>query len=438
MYPIHLLAPRARTVACCVATLTLVLTPAWSPAALADSTPPGATLGADLAALIAHAREHNPALVASRLDAAAARARVASASSLPDPRLELELMDVTNTMNPGRSTSLLPGEVGTTTLRVTQMLPFPGKRALRGEIAEALADGTEADVAQARLNVETAIRQAFITYFRAVDQARILAQTIALNEGLETLVLDRYALGLASQQAVLQVQGELTALRIEAVELARRRAAAQASLNVLLPRAPDATLAEPAALPPLPPSAALTAMIEQASRHAPALGRSRAELAAAERSRDLTYRERYPDFGVSIANNRPRSGRESWDVMFELNIPLQQASRRAREREADHARAAAEARRDAAEHQLAGAVGEAHAALEARRAQIALIRDGLLPQTEAGLASARAGYETGSVDFAAVLAAQQRVLNTRRALLEAEVEAALDVATLEQLLGVSL
>jgi outer membrane protein TolC len=420
---------RTRVVAACVAMLALV----WSAAGVADET-----LGADLDALIAHAREHNPALAASRMDAAAARERVASATALPDPRIEIELMDVTNAMNPGRPASLLPGEVGTTTLRVSQMLPYPGKRALRGEVAEALADGAAADVLQARLEVESAIRRAFIAFYRAADQARILAETITLNESLETLVLSRYGLGLATQQDVLQVQGELTSLRIEAVELVRSRAAAQASLNALLPRASNAPLAEPAALPVLPPPAALMALVEQATQHAPALARARSDLEAAEHSSALTHRDRYPDFGVSLANNSPRGGRDSWDVMFELNIPLQRTSRRAREREAEYARRAAEARRDAAEIRLAGALGETHAALEARRGQALLIRDSLLPQTEAGLESARAGYETGSVGFASVLAAQQRVLRTRITLLEAEVEAALSAADLERLLGTPL
>ena len=429
--------PPARPLRALQSCLTALLL-AWSTAIVAEAPANEPMFGADLDRLIAHAREHNPVLAASRLDAAAARERVTSASGLPDPRFEIELMDVSNAMNPGRPASLLPGEVGTTTLRVTQMLPYPGKRALRGEVAQALAEGYAADVVQSRLNLEYAIRQAFIAYYRAVGQARILEQSITLGESLEALALNRYALGLASQQDVLQAQGGLTALRIESAELARRRATAQANLNALLPRPQNAPLAEPAALPPLPPPAALADLIEHASAHAPALSRIRAEVLAAERSSALTYRERYPDFGVSIANNRPRGGRESWDVMFELNIPLQQGSRRAREREAEYARAAAEARQEAAEHQLAGAVGEAHAALEARRAQAALIRDALLPQTEAGLASARAGYETGSVDFGAVLAAQQRVLNTRLALLDAEVEASLGAATLEQLLGISL
>lgn len=406
---------------------------AWTASAFSDEP-----LGRDLEGLIAHAREHNPALAASRLDAAAARERVVSATALPDPRLEIELMDVTNTMRPGRSASLLPGEVGTTTVRVSQMLPFPGKRALRGEVAGALADSAAAEVLQTGVEIESAIRRAYIAFYQVADRARILDETIVLNESLEALVLSRYGLGLASQQEVLEVQGELTSLRIEALELARSRAAAVASLNALLPRAPDAPLVEPNALPPLPPPAVLNGLIERATQQAPTLLRARSDLIAAERNSALTYRDRYPDFGVSVANNRPRGGRDSWDVMFELNIPLQQGSRRAREREAEYTRGAAEARHAAAEARLVGEIGETHAALEARRGQAGLIRHTLLPQIEAGLESARAGYETGSVGFAPVLAAQQRVLRTRLALLETEVEAALSAADLAQLLGAPL
>ena len=58
------------------------------------------------------------------------------------------------------------------------------------------------------------------------------------------------------------------------------------------------------------------------------------DLARAERER--TYQDRLPDFAVGVTNNRPDEGKASWDVMFEVMIPLQQSSRRAREREAEY------------------------------------------------------------------------------------------------------
>jgi outer membrane protein, heavy metal efflux system len=408
---------------------------ACTPVAFAGEAATGQLLGADLGALFDYAREHNPSLMASRLDAAAARERTRSVTALPDPQIELELMDVTNAMNPGRSPSLLPGRVGTTSWRATQMLPYPGKLALRGEVAQAQASAAEADLLQTRSEMEAAIRRAYIAHFQVVRKSQILAESIVLNDSLAELALSRYARGLARQQEVFMLQAERTALRIEVVELERSRTSARLRLNALLRRAPDAPLAEPHALPPAPAPIALATLIERASLQSPQLQKTRADMLAAERSRALTLRDRYPDFGVSIANNRPRGERDSWDLRLEINLPLQQASRRSQEREAAHAQAAAEARHQAADTRLAEALAEAHATVLARTEQVRLVRGALLPQNEANLESARASYESGSAGFEPVLAAQQRLLESRLSLLEAEVEAAQAVTDLQQLMG---
>ena len=395
-------------------------------------------LGASLDGLITYAHEHNPMLRYTRLDAAAARERVEPAGALPDPRFEVELMDFTNTMNRGQSPSLLPGEVGVTRYRIGQMLPWPGKRALREEVAQALADRSGTAVTVTRLAIETEIKKSFARHFQAAGKERILRETLALVEGLEHLVLTRYGLGLVPQQDAVQVQGELTTLKVELVATARSRADAAAKLNAQLPRAPDAPLATPDALPALPSVPALAALIEKARSYSPELERDRFDVLAAEHNRSLTHRERYPDFGVSLANNRPRGGRDSWDLMVELNIPLQQASRRAREREAGYAVEAAQARREATAAGLAGRIGEAHATFEALGEQIRLLRETLLPQAEANLAAAQAGYETGAVNFNTLIEAERRILRTRLALLDAEADARVSRAELERLVGAPL
>lgn len=415
----------------CVAALVL----SWTSVTVAGASEVEQGLGAELNALMAYARQHNPSLTASRMDAAAAHERIRSITALPDPQIELELMDVTNAMNPGRSASLLPGRVGTTSWRLTQMLPYPGKLALRGDVAQAQAAGSEADALQTLQEVEAAIARAHIAHYQVVRKAHILRESMALNDSLTEVTLRRYARGLASQQEVLVLQAERTALRIEVVELERSRTLAQVRLNALLGRSPDAPLTEPQALPPSPAPVSLSAVIERASQQSPLLRKARADVLAAERQQALTHRGRYPDFGLSIANNRPRGGRDSWDLRVEINLPLQQTSRRAQEREATLAQSAAEARQLEAAVRVAESVGEAHATLVARMEQLRLLQAVLLPQNQASLESARAGYESGSSGFEPVLAAQQRMLGNRLALLEAEVEAALAAADLKQRVG---
>ncbi len=400
-----------------------------------------ALLGRNVDDLLRYAREHNPDLRSRQLDAEALRERIEPASALPDPKFQVELMDFTNAMTPGKSTSLAPGDVGTTRYRAIQSLPFPGKRGLKGEIAEAQAGQSDTLRDSTRLEVDAQIRTAYARYFLAAGQARIQRETLQLIQALKHLVLQRYSVGIAPQQDAVQVQGESTRLKVDLLDSERNRREAAALLNALLPRAADAPLAEPAALPPIPKPPSLSQLFERARNASPDMGREQLGITAAEKNRDLTYLNRYPDFTLALTNNRPRSasiGPDTWDFMVEVNIPLQQSSRRAQEREAERRLESARERVSAAESRLNGQLGITLAALEASLDKARLLRETLLPQARATLDAAQAGYESGRVNFNTLIDAERQILRTRLALLDAEVDASVRHAALEKLLGAPL
>lgn len=398
-------------------------------------------LGSQVNDLLVYAREHNPDLQGRRLDAEAQRERVDPAAALPDPKFQVELMDFTNSMTPGKSASLVPGDVGTTRYRAIQALPFPGKRGLRGEIAEAQADQFDSIRDSTRLEIEAQIKTAYARYFQATGQARIQRETLELIDALESLVLKRYSVGLVPQQDAVQVQGESTRLKVDLLESERRRREAAATLNTLLPRDADAPLAEPTRLAPISKPPALAQLFARAKLTSPDLGRERLSVTAAEKNKELTYLNRYPDFTLALTNNRPRSdmiGPVSWDFMVEVNIPLQQSSRRAQESEAEHRLESARERLNAAEARLNGFLGTTLAALDASLDKARLLRETLLPQARATLDAAQAGYESGRVNFNTLIDAERQILRTRLALLDAEVDASVRHAELEKLLGAPL
>jgi outer membrane protein, heavy metal efflux system len=409
----------------------------WIQPGIAAEEVPGKTVDE----LLAYAREHNPDLRVRRLDAQALRERIESASALPDPKFQVELMDFTNAMTPGKSASLVPGEVGTTRYRVVQGFPFPGKRGLRGDVAEALAGQADTSHDTARLDLEGKIKTAYARYFQAVGQTRILNETLQLVGALERLVVQRYSVGLVPQQDAVRAQSESTSLKVDLVESERRRRDAAAKLNALLPRDADAPLAEPVRLATIPATQKLAQVFARAKEISPDLSRERLGVDAAEKGKDLTYLNRYPDFGVALTNNRPRSamiGPDTWDLMLEVNIPLQQSSRRAQEREAEYRLDAARERVAAAEARLNGRLGETLAGLNASSDKARLLRDTLLPQARATLDAAQAGYESGRVNFNTLIEAERQILRTRLALLDAEVDASIRQAELEQLVGAPL
>ena len=100
--------------------------------------------------------------------------------------------------------------------------------------------------------------------------------------------------------------------------------------------------------------------------------------------------------------------------------------------------AAARSRKEAVAYRLTGELFENLAALQAAQRTAALTQTSLLPQAEATLQAALAGYENGRVDFATLLDAQRQIRTSRQNLLKAEVEVQVRLAAIEKLLGEDL
>ena len=160
-----------------------------------------------------------------------------------------------------------------------------------------------------------------------------------------------------------------------------------------------------------------------------------ARLQSAGKSRELAYSNRYPDFTLGIAPTQYQSAVKEWAVMLEINVPLQQESRRAQEREAQAMLAVAQSRKEALANQLLSDLGENLAGLEAAQRSEALAGNSLLPQAELGLRSALAAYENGKVDFATLLDAQRQIRQAKQTRIKAQLEAQMRLAEIEKLAG---
>ncbi len=392
-------------------------------------------LGADLPSLLEYARSHNPELASMRLEADAAALRVQPAGALPDPVLRVELENINNYGNEA-SPSLLPSKVGETKYTLMQQLPFWGKRDLKRGAAAADADQAQARVAGVRAEQAMRLRTAFAQYFLAARNERITAELLDLVVRLEQVAQARYAGGLAPQQDAIRAQLEQTAMRAELISIANEKRQVQARINGLLARTPGAPLADPAALPPVP-AAPLAAqdLIARARAGNASVRAEAARVQAAQANRDLAYRNRYPDLNIGVSPTQMGSRITTWGLMLEVNIPLQQSTRRSQEGEAATMLEAARARAEAAANQAAADVEEQLSGFEAARRNEVLIATRQLPQSELVLQSALAAYESGKVDFSTLLEAQRQIRKARLDLLKAQVDAQMRLAEIERTLG---
>lgn len=394
--------------------------------------------GASVAGLLALAKASNPDYASMRYEAQAALERVTPAGALMDPKFRTEWMDITRMgeQNP----TLLPANVGSTRYTLMQDIPWFGKRDLKKGIAEQEARASEGKVqgTWAELAARIKTLQAQRYYLRG--NTKLTQEILDLMARLEQVAQSRYAGGLAMQQDVIRSQVEQTNMRSELVMLESESRQVDARLNALLARPALAPLAAPDSLQPLPALSQLdSAVLEPRVRSRnPQLFVEEARIHSAEKSRDLTYKNRYPDFTLAIAPTQNGRDFKEWGLMLEVNIPLQQSSRRAMEREAEAMLAAARSRKEAAANQVLAELAQNLAAIEAARRTELLASGSLLPQAELSFSSALASYENGKLDFATLLDAQRQIRQAKQSQIKAQFEAQMRLAEIEKLLGEDL
>jgi outer membrane protein TolC len=170
----------------------------------------------------------------------------------------------------------------------------------------------------------------------------------------------------------------------------------------------------------------------------PQLAADDARITGAEKGRELVARNRYPDVNLGISPTQTRNRVSEWELMFEINIPLQQGSRRAQEREAELNLEAARLRRQGNLNQSLAELSESLAGLDVARRLESLVTTGLLPQAELNLNAALAAYENGRVDFAAVLDAHRQLRRARNELVKARGDQQMRLAEIEKMVGEEL
>lgn len=397
-----------------------------------------AALGATLAGLLDYARKGNPEYAAMRAEVDATAQRVESAGALPDPRFRAELRDVTRMGE--QSPMLLPGQVGSTRYLLMQEFPWYGKRDLKRGIAEQDAEASRGRSQGTWVEIAGRIKTAYARLYLLHRSEKITREIVDLMNRLEGVTQARYAGGLAAQQDVIRAQLELSALRNELIGQEAARRQLQARLNGLLARPSGAPLAEPGALRPVPASEQLklVALEERALARNPQLGAEESRIRAAQLSRDLALKNRYPDITLGVSPIQYQGSVKEWELMVEMNIPLQQSSRRAQERESEAMLQAAQARKESASRQLLSELAEDVDAVEAARRTEDLITTQLLPQSELTFQAALVGYENGKVDFATLLDAQRQIRKARQSQLESQVETQIRLADIERIIGEDL
>jgi outer membrane protein TolC len=322
-------------------------------------------------------------------------------------------------------------------LGIAQKVPWSGKLALRGQIAQAASNAASFDSQEVQLRLAEATRLAYFDYYLVYRELEINSATTDDFRQFRDTADEKYKSNLVTQQDVLQAEVELAKLESRLIELEQNERVTVARINTLLHRVPNHPLpAPPAAIDVVDSLPNVEFLRQFALEQRPELAAQAARIQAEQASVALACKEFYPDFEFmgrydqfwTDVVQRPQVG-------MNVNIPLNQSRRKAAVREAMFRVSKMQAEYAQQVDNIRHDVQTAFARVDASRKTVRLYADKILPAAESNVASANAGYVAGRVDFLRLIEAQRELLELQEKHQEAIAEFHRRQAELERAVG---
>lgn len=380
---------------------------------------------------ISHSLSRNPLWLSMDAEILAARARERQARAFAQPSLDLD-------------SDLQPkffdfGGSGESYIGLSQVLEFPGKRAIRGRIAGLETREIETERDLLRLDLIYQVNEAFYGVLLA-------------EEGLKNALTDRdLARDFRSKAELKLAAGDIARVEVvrAGVEAAKAETGVQsaqnevrlakARLNFLMGRSRSENLAIQGMLRRPPLTVDPESLFDRASSARPEMARmdilQRRE-ALKRRSAVLSY---WPDFNIGLSRHRLTGEATTWDFTLSLAIPLffwQPKSGPIAESEALQ-----EALRRQAEQTLNGIrrdVDQAVSNARTAESRIRIFETEILTQAEQAYDLFAFSFQEGEIGGIELIEARRTLLEARKSYADALHQYALTLAALERAVGASL
>jgi len=363
---------------------------------------------AALEGLIESALKNNPGILASEARVAASGFRPSQVMTLPDP------MFMIGYQNEGFSRYTLGEEQGAQWMfSVSQMLPYPGKLPLKGEMAERDSAALAASHRMLKLKTEARVRELYLDLFMAYKDIDLIKERAALFEKIEDAALARYSSGAGMQQDVLMAQTEKYML-LEKEEMFRQKiGTAEAMLNAVVGRSVDSSIARPQEPVKSNLDMEMKSMIDMVAANSPDTAVMQNMIKAAELRVRMAEKEFYPDFTVT-ANYAKRGGPflDMWSMTTAVNVPIYyKTKQRQAVREAEASLLEARERLSETRLMLASSVRDNYTMAMTAERLMELYVNGLIPKTYQDFESAVAGYSAGRGEALPVISKLKAVID---------------------------
>jgi outer membrane protein, heavy metal efflux system len=386
--------------------------------------------------LIQQVVNRNPDLVASEFRIRAAALAISRVQFPEDP--EIAIMSDENKFHKESEFSPMMK------YELAQMIPFPGKLALRGKIAE---QALNVAISEQMTNYWDLILKAKKFYYQLLEtnlSIRINRQNYELANRFVEGALALYRSGTGAFADVVKAQTEAQMLNERLLMLEAEKETMIAMINVILDLPQENRIGEPEER--FTPSIKLNYKDLEtiALSHRPELLKMQAMVEEQRAMAKLAKRELYPDVRVGVMYermNQDMNGHvdDAWAASVSFKVPIWGQQKQLREaREANLKATANQQALFGMQAMIRGQIRENLAKLRGMEERIILYENNLLPKSKQALLAFEARYRTGKGEFLMLIDTRRQLQEVELAYEKSRIEREIILAELERALGIRL
>jgi len=393
-----------------------------------------------LSDLIVEALKNNPEIKVASARVQAAGHRIPQAKALSDPMFmigyENEGTDRLYSFN--GEVKGMPAD-SRWMFSFSQMLPFPGKLSLKGEMASRDRESLVAMEEYTRRSTVVRVKELYLDLFLSYATIDLLREKTILFARIEDLALSRYSTGMAPQQEVLMAQTEKYML-IEKEEMETQKIQSIAAMlaATLGRNGAQSLTGRPERLSFQSFPYTLEELIELARKNSPLVQAKEKMVKVAETKVEMAKKEFYPDLTLGASYfARGSEFPDMWNVTATINLPLYYKDKQKQallEAEANLLEAKREL--EATNLMITSSLKDYFSMGKAAERLMNLFQEGLISKAEQDLEAALSGYAVGKVEAITVISRLKSLIDYELQYLKQFVEREKAIARMEGIVGI--
>ncbi len=370
-----------------------------------------------------------------------AKSQIEIGTNLPDPVLTLGLANL-----PVNSFSFTQEPMTGKVIGLTQAIPFPGALSSAAGVKAVDTSIIRQNIIDLKNKIRKEVAGLYFSLQFVRENIRFANESIGLLKQISDVVRQKYDVGSASLQNLVQVEVQITRVKDKIESLKSEERALLAKLNAYLLRKGTGEIQTGKIQPIKFLETSTESLVRIATENRPQLQSLKLSVKKAQLMKEQAEYSFYPNFKLGLQySQRDYNSVTSTDfvdffsVLVGISLPINYGGKKTEQvNRAVHLGSLYNEQYNLAVQKLQQTFGTVNSKLLEMFNREELITDQLLPQAQQAYKAAIADYQVGKIDFANVIKAENDILNIKTELAKIRTDYYKNLFTIEYLAGTEL